>query len=143
MGLEYKECLQKQKIRKFIRGRSLASKELRTAESDLKRAGATCKQKDYKWATIQGYYAMFHSARALLYQENFRERSHYCLIIALRELYVKTKILDASFIETLQRAKILRENADYYERFSKESAGKILDKAEEFLDQAKKIFKIR
>jgi uncharacterized protein (UPF0332 family) len=139
MSLEFRKCLNKQKIRKFSRGKALSRKELRTAEADFKRAKATLAAKDYKWVTIQAYYSMFHSARALLYSRNFRERSHQCLIIAIRELFVGEKLLDYRLVEAFQRAKILRENADYYDRFSKESAESILEKTREFLSKVKEI----
>jgi len=80
---------------------------------------------------------MFHVARALLYRQGYREKSHYCLVIAMRELYVDKKLLDYSLIEALQLGKTLRENADYYEDFSQLGAEKMLDKAEEFLKEAK------
>lgn len=139
MSLEYHECLEKQKIRRFNRGRILAKKELKTAESDLKRAQATFAQKDYKWTTIQAYYSMFHSARALLYKKNLRERSHHCLAVAIKELYVTKKLLDYRLLEALERAKILRENADYYDRFSEESAGQMLNRTQDFLNAAKEL----
>jgi len=139
MSLEHDECFQKQKIRKFNRGALLAKKELKTAESDLKRAKTTFAQKDYKWTTIQAYYSMFHSARALLYKKNLRERSHHCLAVAIKELYVTKKLLDYRLLEALERAKVLRENADYYDRFSEESADQILNKAQDFLKVAKEL----
>ena len=81
---EFEECLRKGKIKEFSRGKSLVEKELNTAESDLKNARTTFENNGYKWATIQSYYSMFHSARALLYAKNYRERSHYCLLIAIK-----------------------------------------------------------
>jgi len=56
---------------------------------------------------------------------------------ALRELYVKTKQLDVRLVESLQLAKVLRENADYYGRFSFDSAVQLVNDAEEFLAAAK------
>ena len=76
MILKYEGCLKKGKIKPFSRGSTLAPKELETAMSDLERAKKTLDEKDYKWATIQIYYSMFHSARPLLYSENLREHSH-------------------------------------------------------------------
>ncbi|MCX5782804.1 MAG: HEPN domain-containing protein [Elusimicrobia bacterium] len=96
----------------------MADKELQTAKEDLNRAEKTYNEKDYKWATVQLYYSMFHSARALLYFENLREHSHYCLITAIRELYVNTGKLPSSMVEGLQEAKNLREDADYYGRWT-------------------------
>jgi uncharacterized protein (UPF0332 family) len=136
---EYQDCLKRGKIKQFSRGSSLASKELDTAASDLERARKTYQDNDYKWATIQIYYSMFHSARALLYTKNLRERSHFCLIAAIRALYVETKQLPVYLLEGLQEAKNLREDADYYNRWSKHGCVRLLSLAQEFLDKAKTI----
>ena len=139
MNAEFQECLRKGKIKEFSRGRSLVGKELGTAEQDLVDAQDSFKLKKYKWSTIQAYYSMFHSARALLYSRNFREKSHYCLIVALRQLYVDKKLLPHTIVESLNRAKTLRENADYYDQWSKEAAEAVLSSAEEFLSHARKL----
>ena len=86
---------------------------------------------------------MFHSARALLYSNNLRERSHFCLIEAIRVLYVNKGLLGHWLIEALQKAKRLREDADYYGEFSKENAQDLLDKAKEFLEKAQAILKTK
>jgi uncharacterized protein (UPF0332 family) len=137
MTFEHDECIKKGKIKPFSRGITLAPKELETAKSDLERAKKTHKEGDYKWATIQIYYSMFHSARALLYAKKLREHSHYCLIAAIKALYVETKKIPSSLLEGLQEAKNLREEADYYNRWSQAGCEKLLKLAEEFLDKAK------
>ena len=139
MKQEFEGCLKRGKIREFSEGKSLVSKELKTAESDMARARESFQGGNYKWATIQAYYSMFHSARALLYHKNYKEKSHYCLIVALRTLYVETKQLPVSFIEVIQRAKELREDADYYDEWSEISARELLVKTEEFFERARKI----
>lgn len=48
MSSEYESCLKRGKIKSFSRGKLLASKELDTALSDLKRARRTYKDSDYK-----------------------------------------------------------------------------------------------
>lgn len=75
--LNFEDCLKKGKIREFSRGKVLVKKELEGAMFDLQAAEDSLRGKNYKWATIQTYYSMFHSARALLYIKNYRERSHY------------------------------------------------------------------
>lgn len=141
MTLEYKDCLKRGKIKSFSRGKSLAPKELETAASDLERARKTYKDGDYKWATIQIYYSMFHGARALLYAKNLREHSHFCLIVAIKTSYVETKLLSVHLLEGLQEAKNLREDADYYNRWSKQGCEKLLKLADEFLEKTKEIIK--
>jgi len=136
---EFKECLAKGKIKKFSSAKKLAVKELKSSADDLDTALKSFKNGNFKWATIQGYYSMFHSARALIYSKGYRERSHYCLIVALRALFVSEGLLSVSLLEAIQNAKILRENADYENEFSKESARDLLDKARELLNRSKVI----
>jgi uncharacterized protein (UPF0332 family) len=140
MNLEFAECLKRGKITKFSRGKALAAKELRIAEEDFQTAQASFKDQRYKWATIQAYYSMFHSARALLYAQNYREKSHACLIVAVRALYVEKKQLPLKLIEYLMKAKLLRENADYSNIWSKDGAEILLKAAGDFLHRSKGLF---
>lgn len=139
MSSEYEECLEKGKIKPFSRGNALASKELETASSDLDSAEKTFSDGNYKWATIQVYYAMFHAARALIYSKNMRERSHYCLVIAVKELFVHTKLIPAALLDALKEAKNLREDADYYNRWSESGCRQLLASAREFINLARNI----
>jgi len=92
---------------------------------------------DLKWTIIQAYYSMFHSARALIYSQGYRERSHYCLIEAIRTLFVEKRLLSYKLVEALQLGKTLRENADYYGEFSEEAAQEMLESANNFIETAK------
>lgn len=137
MNADFEECLRRKKVWEFSRGKSLAEKELKTAEKDLSDGREGIEREKYKWSTVQAYYSMFHSARALLYAKNYREKSHHCLIVALRSLYVDKKLLPNSLIESLQNGKSLRERADYYDDWSKEGAESLLAAAEKFLNISK------
>ncbi len=139
MSEYFQDCLKKGKIKKFSRGQELASKELRLAAEDLKSAKISFSQNNFRWSIIQAYYSMFHAARALLYAKNYREKSHFCLIEAIKTLYVEKKVISTFLIEALIKAKNLREAADYYGDFSKINAANLLDKAKEFIDMAEKI----
>ncbi len=139
MNQDFKYCLEQGRIIPFTKGKSLVDKELRTAQEDLNDAQFGLTNNRYKWSTIQGYYSMFHSARALLFSKEFREKSHYCLYAALKELFVKTDELDDEYVENFRNAMILREDADYRTKFSKSGANAVLKKANEFLNEAKKI----
>ena len=139
MTLEYDDCLKKGKIKPFARGTTLAPKEIEAAQSDLARANKTYKEGDYKWATIQVYYSMFHSARALLYINNLREHSHFCVVAAIKTLYVEPGKISALILEGLQEAKNLREDADYYNRWSQQGCERLLKIADEFLTKVKSI----
>ncbi len=131
--------MKKSRIKGFSSGRELVQKELETAERDLMDGKEGFERGKYKWTTIQSYYSMFHSARALLYAKNYREKSHHCLVIALRHLYVETGKLPGYFVEALQKGKALREDADYYDDWSKTGAEEMLKLAENFLSKAQDI----
>jgi len=139
---DFKDCLKRGKIKKFSKAKSLIPKELDSAKSDLKTAKDSLKRKNYKWATVQAYYSMFHTARTLIYSKGYREHSHYCLIVSLKTLFLSEKLLDVRLVEAMQMAKTLRENADYASEFSKSSADVLVEKAQLFLKKAEEILQI-
>lgn len=136
---EFDDCLKRGKIVRFPASKKLASKELDVAREDLKTSQQSLKQKSYKWATVQAYYAMFHAARTLLYHQGYREKSHYCLILAMKSFYVSKGILEMRLVESLQMAKALREGADYENTFDAESAKALVAQAQEFVLVAEKV----
>lgn len=84
---------------------------------------------------------MFHTARALVYNKKYREKSHYCLAIALEHLYLKKGLIEKGLIESLTLGKDLRESADYRSIFSKEGADNLIIMADQLLTTAKKLLK--
>jgi uncharacterized protein (UPF0332 family) len=141
LNSEFKRCIERGKIIAFRKGTSLVGKELHSAADDLFASKDSFKKGNYKWATIQAYYSMFHTARGLIYAKKYREKSHYCLVIALEHLYVERGILDKAFIESLTMGKEMRESADYRSSFSREGADNLIKAAEDFLNIAKKLSK--
>lgn len=109
----------------------MIEKEVDSSKSDLVDAKESFDSGKYKWAIIQGYYAIFHGARALLYSKNFREKSHAALLIALRELFAGK--ISEDDIMNFSNAMRLRESADYESTFSKESAAKCIAYAKQFI----------
>jgi uncharacterized protein (UPF0332 family) len=136
---EFEYCLKKRKIVSFQPAKKLVIKEFQTAQQDLARAQKSIEEKDYKWATVQGYYAMFHAARMLLNLKGYREKSHYCLMLAMKEFYVSEGKMEMRMAESLQMAKALRESADYDNVFDKKSAVSLVDQAALFVKAAENI----
>jgi uncharacterized protein (UPF0332 family) len=136
MNLEFKQCLENKKIIPFARGKKLDKKEFLVAKSDLSDAKAGYENERYKWSTIQGYYAMFHAARALIYSQGYREKSHYCLAVALRALFVDEGKMDAQLVRDFLNAMNLREAADYEAEFSQSGAKAVIASAENFIAKA-------
>ena len=139
MNQEFKQCLESKKIVSFARGKNLVKKELTVAKSDLSDAKAGYENKRYKWSTIQAYYAMFHAARGLIYSRGYREKSHYCLAVALRALFVDENLLEVQIVRDFLNAMNLREAADYEAKFSESGAKAVIASAERFIHEAEHI----
>ena len=143
MNQEFKQCLENKKIIPFARGMKLVEKELSIAQNDLSDAKAGFDNERYKWSTIQAYYAMFHAVRALIYSRGYREKSHYCLAIALRALFVDENLMEAQSVRAFLNAMDLREAADYEAEFSQSGAQAVIASAERFIEKAVAILNVK
>lgn len=129
------------KLTRIKADRNLVHKESIAAKSDLKDAKESLAIKKFKWATIQAYYSMFHSARALLFEKGYREKSHYALLEAVRELYRND--IEHSLIREFEYGMHLRQEADYGLKFSESGAIDVIETAERFLERTLAILKIK
>lgn len=139
MNKDFEKCLQNKRITKQTYAHNLIKTEIEAAKEDLEETMDSFKRSRYKWATIQAYYSMFHSARALLFAKGYREKSHVCLKHAIQALYVDEGLLDQKYVEQFDVTMLLRETADYKRDFSKEGAEVALKNAEEFLAVTEKL----
>ena len=134
---EFEKCVQDGRLVKMSATDDIIGKELEEAEYDLVKAEESLMKEDYKWASVQAYYSMFHSAKALVFRKGYREKSHYCLIVALRELYVNTNELDGDYVDTYEMCMDIRHEADYGLSYDKESARLCIEAAGSFLQKTK------
>lgn len=139
LSLEMRRLLEERRLVRSRIRRGMILEELKGARYDLERSHKSLKDKDYKWATVQAYYSMFHATRALIYSRGFREKSHRALLTALRELFVRNGQLDREYYDDLRNAMDLREEADYGMVFSEEGAIEVVEKAKKFLDKSETI----
>lgn len=116
------ELIKRNRIKKTTIAEGIIWKELEAGKKDLAAGEASLETGTFKWATIQGYYGIFHGARALLFAAGYREESHLALRQAIHELYVESGKLSDDAYRALERGMELRELADYKENFSEESA---------------------
>lgn len=91
---DFEKCLKNRRIIKTEPNSDMIGKEITNAEYDLSKAGDSLRAKDFKWPSVQAYYSMFHSAKALVLKKGYREKSHSCLLIALNELYVNSTVIN-------------------------------------------------
>ena len=71
---EFERCLNKRWLVRMPEARYLVIKELDVAHDDLAESEAGYERGSYKWSTIQSYYAMFHAARALREEADYRAK---------------------------------------------------------------------
>jgi len=89
------------------------------------------------------YYAMFHAASAMLLDKEIKRHSHQGLISAFGQFFVKQGLIDAKFHKYITEAFDLRQESDYQPmtEISEKQAGKLLERAKEFLDACRKLCK--
>jgi len=133
---EFEHCLKQRRIVRIEASEEMIQKELSASRYDLERAKRSISDGDYKWASVQSYYSIFHSAKALVLKKGYRERSHHCLLIAVRELYVKDGSIDAQLAEEFDLCMGIRLDADYGINYDQESAEIAINYAERFLEKA-------
>jgi uncharacterized protein (UPF0332 family) len=137
----FQKLLDERKIAKIARDSALIEKELAAAKADLKDARESLARKNFKWAIIQGYYAMFHCARALLFDRGYREKGHHALFVAVRELYAGK--LERSLLQDFEHGIYLRQEADYGLKFSETGARDVIDAAKKIRDRTAALLRVK
>lgn len=123
--------LQKGKLKRVTISEEMYIKEYSISEKDLESAKKSFEDGNYKWATIQAYYAVFHAVRALVYMSGYREESHTAMKTAFKELFIDNDTVPLKVYSVLERGMDLREMADYKENYSKDGAEALIKGAGE------------
>lgn len=94
-------------------------------------------------AASRVYYAMFHAAKALLFDRGFRPRTHKGTISMLGEHIVNKGIMDEEYADAIRKAFDLRQKSDYepYAEIDEELVREAIENAERFIERAKVIIK--
>lgn len=122
-------------IKRCVFSEEMYKKEFGVGVRDLESAKISFENGNYKWATVQAYYAIFHVVRALIYKSGYREKSHIALRDIFKELYIKTEKLPIVTYESLKEGMYLREAADYENEYSQEDAENIIISVSESLKE--------
>ncbi len=123
--------LQKKYISKSSIDPSFIKLEIDEGSNDLKKAQESFAQKDFSWSIVKSYMSMFHLARAMLYRDGFKEKSHSGLHMYLEHLSVIGTI-EPSFAKNFKIAMLYREEAEYQSKFSEAKAKESLSIAKDF-----------
>jgi uncharacterized protein (UPF0332 family) len=139
LSLQFRRLLEERKLQRIEPKHDIITKETASAEYDLGKSKNSFEEADYKWAIVQAYYSMFHAARALIYSKGYREKSHRACLVALKEFFLDA--LGEERIDDFEEAMDLRESADYGSAYTDEDARNLVAKAQEFLENVRRILK--
>ena len=124
--------------------RDLTKYRLDRATEFLSEAHALFQIDSFKGSINRSYYAIFYSARALLAEEEKDFKKHSAVIAYFRQHYIKTKIFDKKFSNSIGDAFEIRNNCDYEDFYivSRLDAQTQLNNASEFLQAVKNYLEV-
>ncbi len=136
---KYKDCVRAGLLRKIPPSKGKADKSVSTAHKWLDEAQKDFDIKAFNSSVIASYMTMFHSARAILFLDGFREKSHYCIARYLEEKYMKKGLLERKWINLLDHTREIRHESQYdVDAFATEGeAESMLKTAKEFVERMK------
>lgn len=143
MPFNYDDCIHKGLLRKIPPSKDKATQSLKKAEKWLKEAQKTEKSEAFNSSVLASYMTMFHAARAILFLEGFRERSHACIARYLEEKHVKKGLLEKEWVHLLDHHREIRHNDQYDLSFfsTGEEADQAVKSAGRFLNWMTELFK--
>jgi uncharacterized protein (UPF0332 family) len=141
MVFRYKDCVEKGLLRKIPSSEEKALQSIRKAEKWQEEAKRTLRSKALDSSVLASYMVMFHSARAILFKDGYREKSHACVARYLEEKYVKEGNLEKKWVELLDHHREVRHEEQYDLSFfaTEGEAKEALTSASKFLERMKQL----
>jgi len=135
--MKMNECFAEGKLVAIAPSIRKAQKSLENAQDFVKQAQGNLPLKNYRLVLFCTYTAMFHAARALLFRDGVKERSHVCLISYLKGKYPNLK----SSIDTMDAYRCNRHSAIYGLDYllSEPDAREAIKDAKDFLGTVQKL----
>jgi len=141
MKFDIKELLRLRLLRRIAKSKQKAEESIKTAESWLEEAENNLRSKAFRSCILSNYSAMFHSARALLFLNGFREKSHFAVARFIENFYVNKNLLEKKWVELLDHYREARHDDQYSTSFiaSEDEARNALKSANEFVKRMKRL----
>ena len=119
-----------------------SEQSLHQARDWLSEAEKNLEAEALRSAISSAYLAVFHSARAVLFRDGVREKSHYCIGLYLQR-YVEDGILEEDWPMFFHRIRSVR-HADQYSFMAlptEEEVQASIDLAERFIERMERLLK--
>ena len=138
---DFNECMKKGLLRKTDPSGVKARKSLEASLKWLEEALRSLEGEALRSSLLSAYMAVFHAARAILFLDGYREKSHACIARYLEEKYVKQGLLESKWVEMLDHFREVRHADQYSFNFftSGEEAENTLSESREFVSRMKKL----
>ena len=133
--IDLKKCIEKGLLRRVPASREKAVQSIEKAKDLLAEAKADLEDERLNSAIVISYLSIFHSARALLFKDGYREKSHECTIRYIEEKYAGK--IPQKTIELLDKFKSERNQTQYNVNYfpTEENAEKMISFAEKFIQE--------
>jgi len=138
---ELEKCIKKSLIRRTLPSREKSSRSIAKAKRWLEEAEKNFNFGLFDSCLVNCYSAMFHAARAVLFKDGFREKSHYCVARYLEERYANLGKLSHIVVDLLDRMRSLRHEDLYELDFfaTKEDAEEAVENAKIVIEKLEKL----
>lgn len=134
------ECFEEGNLHPIPPSEKKARDSLRTAHENLDEAQEGLKNGIIRAATNSCYVAIFHGARAVLFRDGIREKSHFCLEMYLNTYVVSGK-LERKWILFFAHMRSRRDINQYgFEPpLTREELERALEMASEFIEEMERL----
>jgi uncharacterized protein (UPF0332 family) len=136
------DCFLRGGLRKVEPSQTKSEQSLHQAGDWLSEAEKNLEAQALRSAISSAYLAVFHSARAVLFRDGVREKSHYCIGLYLQS-YVEDGILEEDWPMLFDRIRSVR-HADQYSFMAlptEEEVQASIDLAERFMERMERLLK--
>ena len=140
--MSLQECFDRRQLRAIPPDSLKSASSIETAEDKLKQAKELANADFNQAALVTAYASMFHAGRALLYRDGIQEKSHFCLVVYLREKYGEIGKLDNGLITVFDALREGRHDVMYSVEKIKLKEGEIefaIKSAESLIVSVKKL----
>ena len=134
------DCFRLGLLRRTEPSRSKSDQSLLSAREWLSEAEKNLEAEALRSALSSAYLAVFHSARAVLFRDGVREKSHYCIGLYLQR-YVEEGSLEEDWPMLFDRIRSVR-HADQYSFMARPTDEEVqagIDLAERFIERMERL----
>ena len=141
MRFSIEELLESGLIKKIPSSKQKSEESIKTAYSWIAEAENNLQNNALRSSLLSSYLAMFHAARALLFINGFREKSHFAVARFLEDMYVRRNLLEEKWIKILDHYRQIRHNDQYSTSFiiTNEEAEEALHYSKLFVERMKNL----